>query len=435
MSNALSIAAVTQTLVNLLSNGIGADPQQLLPQGIRITAQPPDAANGDQNVLHQVNLFLYHITPNAAWNNMPVPPSQNGIPPLALNLYYMVTAYSRDGGDSGDINSHNLLGRVMRVFHDHPVLSSGDITMTQSDVQNQIDRIRITLQPLTIEEIFRLWSGFLTQYRMSVSYEVSVVLIESSRVTSVPLPVLKVGRDGRGAVVTPDPYPYPTLFSARVDNVVLPAPPGIVGGFDISSIPPAPLPGDVLVLNGHRLNGLQVSVEFTSAQGVTSQGAIVAGSNTGSQLKVTVPPTLPAGIYTVVVVIKQGGVPDQRTNALAVSVVPQIDTSQPITSARDAQDIVTITLSSVQPVLVGQRVSLLLNDLEIQAQPIDPAHPKNLTFLSDPKQLPAGVYLLRMRVDGVDSFPFVRNKDFPQQPFDPFKNPPDFDPNQRINVK
>jgi hypothetical protein len=41
--------------------------------------------------------------------------------------------------------------------------------------------VRVTLQPLSLEEMSRLWSTFQTQYRLSVAYEVSVVLIDSAR--------------------------------------------------------------------------------------------------------------------------------------------------------------------------------------------------------------------------------------------------------------
>src|SRR5260221_7974424 len=91
----------------------------------------------------------------------------------------------------------------MSIMYDHPLLGSQEIkdalpSDIDSDLENQIERVRITLQPLTVEEIFRLWSGFLTQYRISVSYEISVVLIESTRAVRTPLPVLTRGKDDRG---------------------------------------------------------------------------------------------------------------------------------------------------------------------------------------------------------------------------------------------
>ena len=443
MSNALAIAAVTTSLVNLISTKIGADPSQNLPSGIGVTAQPPDAANNDTNFTHQVNLFLYHAMPNAAWRNMPIPARGDGAqPPLALNLYYMITAYAREQGDTGDIGSHNLLGRVMRVLFDHPVLSSADITMPGSDVENQVDRIRITMQPLTIEEIYRLWTGFQTQYRLSVSYEVSVILIESSRAVSTPLPVLKLGATGRGATVVPDVFPYSVLFSVQLANAVLPASPGSFGGLNPANVPPVVLPGDQLVIQGHLLSGPQVNVSFTSAVG-TPAIPVVPDANTGESITVTIPLDTtgkwPYGYYTLSVVITTpnpiAGQPPQvqTTNALAVALAPQIDTNTKPTATRDTQGNVVITLNSVQQVLPGQNVSLLLNDLEVLSD-VRTAMTNSLSFTSLTGQnIPAGNYLMRLRIDGVDSFPFVRTG-YPQQPFDPIKNPPVFDPNQRITI-
>ena len=52
-------------------------------------------------------------------------------------------------------------------------------------------------------------------------------------------------------------------------------------------------------------------------------------------------------------------------------------------------------------IVSGQRVSLLLRDREIQANPITP--PQNmLTFQAG--NIAAGDYPLRLRVDGVDSY-------------------------------
>jgi hypothetical protein len=47
-------------------------------------------------------------------------------------------------------------------------------------LHEQVERVRITLQPLTLEEVAKLWNVFQTPYRISVAYEVSVVLIEST---------------------------------------------------------------------------------------------------------------------------------------------------------------------------------------------------------------------------------------------------------------
>ena len=45
----------------------------------------------------------------------------------------------------------------------------------------QIERVRITPQPLSVDELSKLWTAFQTHFRISAAYQVSVVLIESTR--------------------------------------------------------------------------------------------------------------------------------------------------------------------------------------------------------------------------------------------------------------
>jgi hypothetical protein len=174
MSNSLAIAAVTATLRHLLDHGLNAD----VP-GTRVTTRPPDKAR-DGSGGNQVNLFLYQTLPNAAWRNIDLPAAgrASGQPPLALNLYYLLSAYGQNEDDP-DPYSHRLLGEAMRLFHEQPLLDPAAIraALPGNDLHEQVERVRISLQPLSLEEMSKLWSTFQTQYRISVAYEVSVVLI------------------------------------------------------------------------------------------------------------------------------------------------------------------------------------------------------------------------------------------------------------------
>lgn len=122
-----------------------------------------------------------------------------------------MTAY---GKENDDTLAHRLLGRAMQILHDNTMLSADHIraAFPESDLHNQVERIRITLQPLTLEETSKLWSSFQTQYRISATYEVSVVLIDSQRPSVTPLPVLMVGRNNAGVIVQSSVLlPFPTL--------------------------------------------------------------------------------------------------------------------------------------------------------------------------------------------------------------------------------
>lgn len=86
MSNSMAIAAVTATLRNLLDKALATEAE--LADAI-VTAQPLDKARDATATVNQLNLFLYLISPNAAWRNQDmlgrVKSGEVASPPLALN--------------------------------------------------------------------------------------------------------------------------------------------------------------------------------------------------------------------------------------------------------------------------------------------------------------------------------------------------------------
>jgi hypothetical protein len=176
--------------------------------GTVVTALPPDEA---ANLSHtrQVNLFLYQVSPNAAWRNMDMPrqtrPGESGQPLLPLTLYYLLTAYARENPEDTAFIGHRLLGRAMSILHDRPLLDKDEIqdALPGNDLHKQVERVRLTLQPFSLEEMSKLWTAFQTQYRLSAVYEASVVLIESTRPARTPLPVLRRGEEAGASPASP----------------------------------------------------------------------------------------------------------------------------------------------------------------------------------------------------------------------------------------
>jgi len=385
MSNYLAIAAVTATLRNLLMNvdmGIPADPALADTQ---ITTRPLDRARTtDDN--NQINLFLYHTAPNAALRNMDMAERmrsrESGQLPLAVNLYYLMTAYGR-GND--DLMTHRLLGRGMSIMHDYPILSSTEIrdALPGNDLYRQIEHVRINPQNLSVDEMFRLWATFQTAYRISVVYEVAVVLIESTRPISAFLPVTGVGY---GAVPAVAPL-FPTLSSIE--------PPM---GRSSARL------GDVMSLRGMNLDGDSVAVRFSNRS--LPQPIILEplAGRTASELSVHLPGgstaqrTWRAGPYTVSVDVGKGG-QIHSSNELPLAIAPSVVEILP--GERNADGTVALTVICSPAVHPGQRVALLLGDREIAAEPPGARSTVTLNFIA--ADIPPGEYYIRLRVDGVDS--------------------------------
>lgn len=422
MSNSLAIAAVTTTLRYLLqqrfdSNGSGS---------VTVTTKPPDKArdnNGNAN--NQVNLFLYQTKENAAWRNMDIPnqvkPGETGLPPLALNLYYMLTAYAQND-DFPEPTSHNLLGEAMSVFHDYSVLKPEDIKnalpaadVTKYDLYNQIERVKITPQSLSLDELSKMWTTFQTQYRISTAYEVSLVLIESTRLPKTPLPVLSRSSGDTGVTTQADiTPPYPTLLTVNFTAIEqaredLPA-----YQKKLLQKPAANL-GDELTLTGYNLEGNNVEIVFNNPQ-LTAPNIITipATARTPTEIQFTIDTTQPdkwcPGLYTVIANIE-----DRSSNGLPLPIAPTIENLA--FDSRDNSDpnkpnnvIVQVTCNP--PVLPAQRASLILSTQETALVEIGnreliarnhPIQTDTLEFeLGD---IPAGTYQIRprLRVDGVDS--------------------------------
>jgi hypothetical protein len=361
MSNQLAIAAVTATLRQLLMRGVPELP------GNNVTTRPPDRARTGTDNSDQLNLFLYQATHNAAWRNADLPrqsgPGDVGPPPLALNLHYLVTAFGQ--GDD-DTLSHRWLGAAMRVLHDHPLLGADEIrgALPGNDLHAQVERVRVTLQSLSLEEMSKLWTTFQTQYRISAAYEVDVVLIESTRPSRAALPVLRRGESDRGVEAVPG-VSLPIIDDVRLPNRQSSA-----------------LPGDEIVINGRNLGDL-VGIRFTAVNArlavddrpLTFTLPPPAAVGDEASVRVTLPDDAaahaahPAGFYSVAVVVRRGP-KEWSSNELPLAIAPRIEAIAPANPvARAAGGNVTLTITC------SPRVRLTEGDAANMRFPARPPRP------------------------------------------------------------
>src|SRR5262249_28286274 len=196
MSNALAIAAVTETLVQVLNASL--DGAQVA--GAHVTALRPDTQSGLPPV--GVNVFLYQVSPNPHLRNADLPTrAADGTllrrPQAALDLHYLLTFY----GDDGKLEQQRLLGAVARKMHADPTLPRSVIASVQQSVDflhaanldQQAELVRFAPVNFSLEELSKLWSFLLKiDYVLAAAYVASGVLMETDdRVPPPPLPVLK----------------------------------------------------------------------------------------------------------------------------------------------------------------------------------------------------------------------------------------------------
>jgi hypothetical protein len=415
MGNSLAIAAVTAVLKDLLNNGlIDHNVTGAVGGNVTVSALPPDRvfAPGAQEG-NQLNLFLYQVAPNVGWRNVGLPSRDErggrlSNQPLALDLHYLLTAYGAE-----DLHAEVLLGYAMQLLHETPVLTRQSIrtallpspvngsilppalqALSASDLADQVEQIKIVATALTSEEMSKLWTALQARYRPTAAYHVSVVLIESQRPTKSALPILMIGpvdpitREPRGPVAAANLEPqFPTLTSVTVPEQRVNA-----------------HLGDTLIVEGHKLDGTNLAVRLAGPRLSQPIELPVVSGNTATRLETTIlntPTTLPAGLYSLAVLVQRPGETFRRTtNELTLALAPQITTALPATVARDGNGDATITLAVRPEVQPTQRVALLLGDLEIMAQPRT-NQTNTVSFVV--RGAAPGTYLVRLRVDGVDS--------------------------------
>ncbi len=181
MSTALLASSLT--LQQLLSSHFEADPNfvTLFGGGIAISLNTP------QEMLESgqagLSLWLYRIDRDGqTLNRPPVRVGFNSLrpAPLPLCLHYLMTPIVQTpvGETSGPESEQLILGKVLQCFHDQSILWG---THLQGDFIGQDLELHVRLEPLGLEEITRVWDALERSYQLCISYQVSVVPIESGR--------------------------------------------------------------------------------------------------------------------------------------------------------------------------------------------------------------------------------------------------------------
>jgi hypothetical protein len=380
MSNYLAIATVTAALQQVLMTPVGN-----AVVGAKVGFSRPDASSSTTPL---VNIFLYQITPNAAYRNadLPMRRSDGSLaqrPTAAFDLHYLFTFH----GDDTKLEPQRLLGAVATTLHAQPLLSADNINnaastfgfLAGSGLDSQIERVRFTPTGLSLEEFSKLWSVFFqVEYSLSAAYQASLVLMESDDTPAPAPPVLQ-----RNLYVVPFETPF-------INQVIS------------QDAKPITSTSTILIQGTHlRSPNSFILIEDQELPPITS-------SNT--QLSLTLTSALHAGVKGLQVRQKTDmGTPavahrSFESNVASFVLCPTVSSATAVTATSGAD----VTVNLVPNIGIGQRAVLLLNS-------IAPAPPTAYTSIGvvstadapsiviNIDHVPTGSYLVRVQVDGAES--------------------------------
>jgi hypothetical protein len=273
-----------------------------------------------------VNLYLYRVMESPATKNEPwpgnrvTPPAK--VPALGLELSYLLTPFATipDATSPSGDDAHTMLGTAMLAFHEHAILNDVHIpgfdadTVLSADLLNSFEQVKIRLATTSLEELSKIWATINQPYRLSVAYDVSLVIVPPS----APAP------SGLGGVVTSTGIRIAQWSSPSLDSLTPPSGPlAHVGAGGVLASNPLTIAG-----SGMSMPGKTPQVEF-GGQPATIDAAPPA---TDSSLAISMPITVGAGpaVDVQVAVAGMAGAP------LTFLVTPWVAGMTPVRTALDA---------------------------------------------------------------------------------------------------
>ncbi|MCA8929896.1 MAG: DUF4255 domain-containing protein [Alphaproteobacteria bacterium] len=412
MSDGYAIAAVTAVLRRTILEALSAAQVSDVTGTVPVTALPPDRvippAGAEPT---QLNIFLHQVTRNAAFRNWDLP-SRNAAgdlisgPPLAVDLHYLITAYGAE-----PFWSEMLLGHAALALHENATLTRPAIAralspnppdplvpavLRSAGIEAQIELIKLVPEAIDSEDMSRLWSAIQGQYRATMAYRASVVLIEPRAAGAAPPPVRSPG--GRALPLA---------------NVTLESVAALTGARDPITR------ASTIVLSGQGFTPGEMTVELGETVATPAVGDV--GSTT-IQLDLSAL-TPRAGLLPLRALRTRSLGPAPTTpavevsNTLPLTLRPAITASNVVidsTDTVDGQPVAsgTVTLTLDPPVGRDQHAAMLLNTAGGGPMHRLPAPPNNgaatnvatvtqIAFAF--RRLRRGPYLVRASVDGAES--------------------------------
>ena len=403
MSNAITLAAVTAVLKDLLENRFANDAIATSVGEVLVTALPPDRVSVGADERPQLNLFLYQVSQNrnADWvvrdraTELSSAPDRTTTPPLALDLHYLLTAYG-----AKDFQAELLLGHALQLLHENSELTSDTVfkslmravegggygVFSQALAMDSVETLSQTLGPIrfspeffNMEETSKLWSSLQTHYRPSAAYKASMVLIESDP-----------EEDARS-----QPF-LPALAQPIIEQV-----------YPLGAQDQSVTAGCTLVVVGQNFDPDLTQLRFLGRSQLVQPMKVQS-----DEIRVVVPASLNAGIQGVQVVqamgkqAQDGGL---ESNLFAFTLHPQIDVTVEAVQKQKKGGCSAQLLAKVKPTVTpSQQVHLILNERsEKKSGPLvivaEPRTDDSQELRFQIAKMKPGTYWVQVQIDGAQS--------------------------------
>lgn len=166
------IADVSDTLQTVLTDAFQSLPGPPFP-----IAEIHDLSGSISTTPPRLTIFLFEVVEDGSLRNRP-PRSVSGPgdvtisrPPMALLLRFMMTPWSGDR-----MTDHRILGRTLQALYDGAIISGPQLT---GGLAGSDQALKLKLAPLDLDARSRVWFAVQRPYRLSVTYEVRVVNLDS----------------------------------------------------------------------------------------------------------------------------------------------------------------------------------------------------------------------------------------------------------------
>lgn len=234
MSDAGVIRDMSSTLKSILESRLNANggANQFGSAGTTVTVTVDSPHRGNHEDL-RVNLYLYQLVQDEHRRNsggwVPLErmeKSQRFAPePLALRLYYLVTAFAGDG-----LTEHHLLGAAIQALYVNRRVPEEALKGTVKDSEVRAEHVQLTQLNLDVDTIQKIWGSQTEPMRASVAYEVEALFIDADEAGAdvrlveervlgvVPVPYL--------SMVAPEAAGPGAQVRVYGANLVLPSPTG-----------------------------------------------------------------------------------------------------------------------------------------------------------------------------------------------------------------